>query len=301
VRLGKQLLEAAQLLDAVLRAVVPERHVDDRGAGGEPGLHRGAGFVRAVARIQPWAFQDDIKGAGKPHAAEQLVQCVRGEPERHPPIPEVHRPAQRACRRSPDPDRHVRAPAVRVNGQARVVVVSAVVLGHRPSPAGPQGGQRVVGPCSAVGESRPEQLELLPQGADAEAEDQPAVAEPVERPVTLRYAQRMVVAEDQHVRGQPDPLRLGGQERQRGQRIPVRAAAASGRRGRDHDVLAARQVVIAKAVRGLGHGHDVRDVAVLFPRVGLPGRPEDHRRQQPEPHRCLPGRGHWAPKPPSTG
>jgi hypothetical protein len=278
VRLGKQLLEAAQLLDAVRRAVVPERHVDDRGPGSEPGVHRGAGSAGAAARIQPRAFQDDVEAAGKPHAAEYLVQCVRGEPERHPPIPEIDRPAQRTRRRSPDPDWDVRAPAVRVNGQAGVVVVSAVVLGHRPSPAGPQGGQRVVGPCSAVGEGRPEQLELLPQGADAEAEDQPAVAEPVERSVALRYAQRMVVAEHQHVRSQPDPLCLGGQERQRGQRIPVRAAPARGSLGRHHDVLAARQVVIAEAVRGLGHGHDVRDVALLFPRVGLPGRPEDNRR-----------------------
>lgn len=50
----------------------------------------------AAPRIEPHALDDDLEVTGQPDAAEHLGQLLRAEPERHPPVAEADRPAQRA-------------------------------------------------------------------------------------------------------------------------------------------------------------------------------------------------------------
>ena len=75
-------------------------------------------------------------------------------------------------------------------------------------------------------ERHAEQLELLDQRSDAHAEDQPPAADDVERAVALRDLERVVVAEDENVGREPDPLGPRRQVAEGGKRIPVRRTSS---------------------------------------------------------------------------
>ena len=67
----------------------------------------------------------------------------------------------------------------------------------------------------------------------------------------------MVVPEHEHVRGEPDLRRAGGEEAKGAERIPVRPAAPEGLGMWNSEVLAAGQVVVAQRVGRLGDAGDV--------------------------------------------
>ena len=65
----------------------------------------------------------------------------------------------------------------------------------------------------------------------------------------------MVVAEHEHVRGEPDRRRVRAERAERRERVVVAAAADVGDVDRHRDVLAARAVVVAEPL-GLLHDRD---------------------------------------------
>jgi len=76
----------------------------------------------------------------------------------------------------------------------------------------------------------------------------------------------MVIAEHQHLREEPDPAGPSREEGERGERVPVGAAALVDDRGRHRHVLAAGQVVVAKVVGDLGEPADLLDARGPLPR-----------------------------------
>jgi hypothetical protein len=68
-----------------------------------------------------------------------------------------------------------------------------------------------------------------------------------------------MIPEHQRHGGEADLRRAGRRISERGQRIPVPGPAARGFTRRQPDVLAARHVVIAKLIRGLGDPADLLD------------------------------------------
>ena len=135
----------------------------------------------------------------------------------------------------------------------------AVVGGFGDGQRRAQRPQRVVAARPAVVEGGADEVELLLEAADADAEDEPAVADLVQRAVALGDLERVVIGEHQHVGGQPDPLGAGGQVAERGQRIPVAGPAAVPLGRGQGDVLAAGEVVVAEPVCGLGDLGQVLD------------------------------------------
>ena len=140
-------------------------------------------------------------------------------------------------------------------------------------------------------EDRAQQVELLGQRPHPDAEDQPATAEPVQRPVTLGDLQRVVVAQDDHRGGQPDAARVGRQKAQRGQRIPVGdpATAGFGLRvvDRNRDVFGTGEVVKAQFVGGAGDQGQVGGRGVALPVGRDAGQLHHHRRRQSDPHSAV--------------
>ena len=137
------------------------------------------------------------------------------------------------------------------------VVELAVVGRFGTRQRGAKRPQRVVAAWPAVVERRADEVELLLRGADADPQDQPAVADHVQRAVALGDLERVVIREHQHVGRQPDVLGARGQVAEGGQWIPVARSAPLELGCRQRDVLAAREVVVAETVCGLG---DLRDV-----------------------------------------
>ena len=121
------------------------------------------------------------------------------------------------------------------------------------------------------------QIEFFLEAADADPEDQPAVADLVQGAVALGDLERMVIAEHQHVGGQPNSLRARGQVAEGRQRIPVADAAPVPLGRGQRDVLAAGQVVIAEPIGGLGDMGQVLDGGVLLPVAAAPGEHRHHR------------------------
>jgi hypothetical protein len=159
----------------------------------------------------------------------------------------------------------VRLDRAGLDHQSVVAVVLAVV--HR-SGDGHQRAQcpdRVVGAPATVVPCRAEELELLGHRADADAEHQVAAADPVQRAVALRDRVGMVVAQHQHVGGQPDPAGPRGEKRQRCQWIPVGRPPLGGDAFGHHDVFGAGQVVESEFVGGRSHTGDVLDARIAFP------------------------------------
>ncbi len=104
----------------------------------------------------------------------------------------------------------------------------------------------------------------------------------VEDPEALHDRQRVVVAEHDDVRRQAHPFRHRSQVAQRGQGVPVAGAAGRGHGGRDGDVLAAGQEVVAQLVGGPGDAGDVVDRARPFPAGVGAGQQGDHGRDDAE-------------------
>ena len=117
---------------------------------------------------------------------------------------------------------------------------------------------------------------------DTDTGDDPAVAQEIEGAQPFHQFQWVVVGEDGHVGQQAHPCGLGGEETQRGERVPVAAAPHGGGRGRDGDVLGAGHPVVAQ---GLGLLHHVDHVADA-------GRDLPFRRVEPRVH--VQDRGHDA-------
>ena len=186
-----------------------------------------------------------------------------------PAVAQLDGPPQRPLAAAADPQRHRLLDAVRLDDPAVETVVRSVVGGGRPPERLPDGAQRVVHPVAPAGERHADQLELFPGRAHADAEDQPAAADPVERAVALGDRQRMVERQHQHVGGEPDPLGARGEIAQGGEWVPVGPAAQVHLVRRDGDVLTAGDVVIAEALAGLRHDGDRVD-----PGVGLPALEE---------------------------
>ncbi len=75
-----------------------------------------------------------------------------------------------------------------------------------------------------------EHLELLAHPADADAEDHPPLRQGVERGDRLGRVHRRAVAEDQHGRGELDPLGAAGDEEHRADRVQPRHVHRRGER-----------------------------------------------------------------------
>jgi hypothetical protein len=96
--------------------------------------------------------------------------------------------------------------------------------------------------------------------------------------VSLYNCERMVIPEHQGHRRQPDLLGTGRHITQRGEGIPVPRTAPPGFVGGDADVLTAREMVVAKPIRRLGHAADGFDRGVLLPRQRRTGDIRDDGR-----------------------
>src|SRR6185369_11928289 len=107
-------------------------------------------------------------------------------------------------------------------GEARVLAVEARIL------LGPQRAHDrdgLVGEDAALLERRAHRLHLVLDRADADAQDQPAAAEDVERRRGLGQADGVVVRQHQHGGPQPHARRARGHVAQQRQRLVVRPAA----------------------------------------------------------------------------
>ncbi len=147
-----------------------------------------------------------------------------------------------------------------------------------------QGADGVVGAVAASLELGAEQVELLAQRADADAEDEPSAGDAVERAVALGDRQRVVVAEDEHVRGEPDGGGAGGDVAEHRERVPVGGAARLDHLGRQRDVLAAREVVVAEPLGLDGDAGDLLDARRLLPRRVRARKARDGGRDDAELH-----------------
>ncbi len=112
--------------------------------------------------------------------------------------------------------------------------------------------QRVVGAWPAVVVRGADEIELLLQRPDPDAEDHAAIAHAVEGAVALGQLEWVVVGEHEHVGREADPARARREVPEGGERVPVPRATARDLRCRQRDVLTAGEVVIAGAVGGLG-------------------------------------------------
>ena len=84
---------------------------------------------------------------------------------------------------------------------------------------------RFVGERASLGERHAHRVHFLLDRADADAENQPAVAQHVERGRRLREPDRVVVRQHQHGRSQAHARRPGGDVAQERERLVVRLAA----------------------------------------------------------------------------
>jgi hypothetical protein len=172
----------------------------------------------------------------------------------------------------------------RVDQEVLEVVVLPVVLGSRLREGCAQGSHRVVGAFAAVVERRAEQLELFAQRTDADPQHQPSAADAVERPVTLGDSQRVVVAEHQYVRGEPNRRRVRAEGTERCKGVVVPAPARLGDVDRHADMFAARAVVIAEPLGRLHDRHDIVERPLRFPLRVRARKLGEHRRDDAEFH-----------------
>ena len=100
---------------------------------------------------------------------------------------------------------------------------------------------------------QPDELNLVPADADAEAE--PSAAQHVEARRLLRHQHRLALRQDQHADGEADALRAAGQEAEQDERIVIRigggadAAPAMIRRRIDPEHMVRRdQIRIAETL-----------------------------------------------------
>ena len=133
---------------------------------------------------------------------------------------------------SADQDGHVvggRRQAENAGGQ-RVVV--AVVGRGRPGPARAEQRHPLLEAGTARLERDVERVELLPQPAGADAEPEPSAAGDVDRGELLRDDDRLTERQHEHRRPEGDPLGRAGGERERDQRVEIRASRTATSRGR---------------------------------------------------------------------
>ena len=95
-----------------------------------------------------------------------------------------------------------------------------------------------------------------------------------------------MVAEDQDVGGEMDPGGDGAEVAERGQWVPVAAAADRSDVGRDDDVLTAAQMGVAEPISRLGDLRHVRNGGVDLPRRVVVGKHGEHRCREAEPQRA---------------
>jgi hypothetical protein len=96
----------------------------------------------------------------------------------------------------------------------------------------------LVGARAAVGERRPERAQLGFEIAHAEADDQPALAEHVDRRELLGQQDRLALGQHDHAEPEPDAPRHGGEVRQRHDRLQPRVVRVVGSVERERDVIA---------------------------------------------------------------
>ena len=101
-----------------------------------------------------------------------------------------------------------------------------------------------------------------------------------------------MIAEDEHVRGEPDRGRASGDVAERRERVPVRGATGLRHRSRERDVLAARDVVVAEPLRLDGDAGDLGDARRLLPLGVRSGKSRDNRCDDAELH-ALPLLQRW--------
>src|SRR5262249_27499596 len=135
--------------------------------------------------------------------------------------------AQRPRRAPTDPDGYVILDRAGVDDHAAERIELTVVGRFADGQRGAKRSQRVVATGSAVVEGSADQVDLFLETADADPQNEPAVADFVQGAVALGDLERVVICEHQHVGGQPYSLGACGQVAQGGQRIPVAGAAAS--------------------------------------------------------------------------
>ncbi len=121
---------------------------------------------------------------------------------------------------------------------------------------GPDGVVRLFPPTL---ERVPQYVELRLQRADADTDDDPALAEDVERAEALHQLERVVIGQHSHVGQKTDPFGMGRQIPQRGEGIPVPPAADCRTTGGDCDVLRASDPIEAELLRLPHYGHHVAD------------------------------------------
>jgi hypothetical protein len=153
--------------------------------------------------------------------------------------------------------------------------VRAPVLGLELRERGAQGADGVVGAVAASVEPGFEQVELLAQRADADAEDESSAGDAVERAVALGDRQRVVVADDEHMRGEPDGGGASGDVAECRQRVPVGGPACVDHGAGERDVLAAREVVEAEPLGLDGDAGELLDARRLLPRRVRPRKARD--------------------------
>ncbi len=154
---------------------------------------------------------------------------------------------------------------MRVHDDVGDGVVRALVRRLAPAEHRAQRPDGVVGPRAAVLERDAQQPELGFEVANAHAEVEPPTADLVQRAVALGDVEGMVIAEHQHRGRKPDPARVSGEITERGERVPVPRPGQAGSRGRDGDVLATGQVVVAEPVGSLGDAAHLIDAAIALP------------------------------------
>jgi hypothetical protein len=131
-------------------------------------LEPAAGAVGVADGVQGRRLQRDLErrrargplvGGARP--LEHRRHLVHRQAEGHPAVTELDRASQRPVRTAADPDRQVGLDGVRLDHEALVVVVRAVVLGHRSPERRLERADGVVAARSAVVEIRTDEVELL--------------------------------------------------------------------------------------------------------------------------------------------
>jgi len=136
-------------------------------------------------------------------------------------------------------------------------------------PGGADREQVLVGQPAALAERDAERVELLPEPADADAEDQPATAEVIEVGGHPGDQQGMPVGHDDHRGAEQNSVGDAGQPGQRGERLVERRRVLLRDVGGDRDVVGHHQQVEAEALHRqspapqhvrIGSWTEVRDV-----------------------------------------
>ena len=180
----------------------------------------------------------------------------------------------------------------RIDDEPCEVVEPTVIFGLGFGQRHAQRAHCVVAACTAIVERRAEQLELLAQRSHTDTDDHASIGHLVERAVTFRDRQRMVVAEHEHMGGEPNRRRVRAQRSEGGERIPIAGAPRRRDVDRDRDVLRAGAMVEAEPVRFANDSHDVGEGARLLPgRMGAGKQGQDRRDDADLQHGSKAGRG----------